>query len=80
MIQAVVSILKFYATNKERTRGYAVEAHEGSYRVVFVEKTLDAYLLVGHARSRGKSHVYPSVFKADYAIRREILPLYQGAA
>ena len=77
-----VKPVKFYKTSE--TCGYAVEKIESSYRVVFVEKSVEAgqdvFTLKGCSRSRGKSLKYASVFLADYTIRREILPLYKAAA
>jgi hypothetical protein len=77
-MQSVVTALKFYPVSE--THGYVVQAVGNAFHVVYVERVPNGYLKCGTSRSRGKTHSYPSVFVADYAIRKEILPLYRKAA
>lgn len=76
-----MSFVKFHAINA--ANGFAVEKSNKEYRVVYVERKLvddkEKLVKVADARSNGKLLVFSSPFIADYCIRREILPLYQGA-
>lgn len=72
--------LKFYPVSLCGTFGYAVVQIGKMYLVVFGEKTPDGFVKSGISTSRGRTHSYNSIFNADYAIRREILPLYMEAA
>jgi hypothetical protein len=72
---------KFYPTNQAGTHGYTIEVIDGRHTVVYAQKTSDGkFNRLGIARARGKTLAFPSIFKADYAIRTEVLPLYAKKA
>lgn len=82
-MKAVVNVLKFHPTSE--THGYAIEKRGLKYHVLFVElHMIDAthrmFTKEGDSMSRGRPHIYDSIFMADYVVRNEILPLYKTAS
>lgn len=78
-MKLVVTPIHFYPTTD--SHGYAIEKQGDEYAILFVEKkNLDngqaIYFREAQAMSRGRDHIYATVFLADYVLRHDIMQLY----